>query len=69
MIKLLCNSENEVVSKVVGSGKINRDDALMAAGKIDRDTKNATKERRERMRYKYGNTNDKAIEIDDADLE
>jgi len=69
VIKLLCNSENEVVSKVVGSGKINRDDALMAAGKIDRDTKNATKERRERMRYKYGNTNDKAIEIDDADLE
>jgi len=57
------------VSKMIGSGKINRDQAFRAAGKMERDVRDATKERHARKRYKYGNTNDDAIQIDDADEE
>jgi polyhydroxyalkanoate synthesis regulator phasin len=69
VLNKLCNSENEVVSKMVSSGKINRDQAFRAAGKMERDVRDATKERHARKRYKYGNTNDDAIQIDDADEE
>jgi len=64
----MCEPENELVSKQVEAGKVDKVNAIMAAGAmkvlVEADQK-ARRERERKKRYIYGNNKDRGILIDD----
>ena len=67
VLKNLCISENEIVSKGGVVGKITQDQAIEAKGMMRRDVSLASRERSGSKRFKHGNTADDAIQLDDVE--